>query len=137
MLDANVLATTVRTVVNKYHARKVFGTSGRLYASGAERDYAEELQLRVRSGDITDLCEQPRLELEPGVFWRLDFSYREVPSGLLVHVDVKGCETEVFRLKCRLYRLHGPGPLYIVKRDGRKHAFKITRIILPKGREET
>lgn len=116
---------------NKFGAVKTRGTSGRLFDSKAERDRAEELMLLERAGEIRDLVEQPRVELEPGIRFKPDFSY--VERGRLVHEDVKGVETERFRLIKKLWRLHGPSVLRITKRRSRKAGFQVTQEIAGGG----
>ena len=115
---------------NKYHARKAL-FQGRLYDSTAERDYAHELDILMRAGEIFDLDTQPRIELEPGVFYKPDFSFTE--HGRRVYVDVKGVETERFSLICRIWRNWGPGPLRIVKRSARNRGFMVVREIMPRA----
>ncbi len=120
----------IRGRPNKYGARKTrFG--GRLYDSKAEADRAAELALLVAAGVITDLEAQPRVELEPGIVWKLDFAYTE--RGRRVHEDVKGIVTREAALKMKLWRLHGPGLLRIVKRRGTRAAFIAVKEIMPRA----
>lgn len=116
---------------HKYGAKRATSlTTGRSYASTAERDRAEELRMLALGGAIADLVEQPRIHLVAGIHWRLDFAYREIGFGL-IYEDVKGFETETFRLKCRLWAAFGPAPLRILKREGRSRAFVVTKTIMP------
>lgn len=112
---------------NKYSARKtLFG--GRCYDSKAEADRAAELALLETAGEIADLQTQPRIELEPGIFWKLDFAYTE--RGRRVHEDVKGIVTREAALKMKIWRNHGPTLLRIVKRSSRRAGFVVTKEIL-------
>lgn len=116
---------------NKFGAKRARGTSGRLYASKAERDRGDQLRLLEQAKVIRNLGEQPRIELEPGIFYRPDFVY--VERGRLVYEDVKGVVTERFRLVCKLWRLHGPAVLRVTKRKGTRSAFIVVREIMGKG----
>jgi hypothetical protein len=126
---------------NKFGARRAVDHNGRTYDSTAERDRAEELSLLEQAGEIRNLQAQPRIELERGIFYKPDFAYDEVRyahrsegrAWRTIHEDVKGVVTERFRLICKLWALHGPGPLRITQRSGRKAGFRVTREILPKG----
>ena len=94
------------------------------YASKAEAAYAHELILRACAGDVVDIEEQPRVSLVAGITMVPDFTFREFikePPQFWhwVWVDVKGVETPVFRLKCKLWAVFGPGLLRIVKAKGR------------------
>lgn len=114
---------------NKYGAKQTLAL-GRRFDSGAEAARAAELSLLERAGAIADLVFQPRVELEPGIFYRPDFAYRE--RGRVVWEDVKGVETERFRLIKRLWRLHGGGPLRITKRSGIRGGFRVVQEVLPR-----
>lgn len=114
---------------NKFNAKRALGRSGRMYDSTAERDRADQLKMLEDLKEIEELREQTRVELEEGIHYRTDFDYLE--KGRRVFEDVKGVETERFRLICKLWRLHGPGPLRILKRAGRAQKFQVTKIINP------
>lgn len=116
---------------NKYGAKKTLGSSGRMYDSRAERDRGEQLRLLQIAGEISDLREQTRVELEPGIFYRSDFDYIE--KGRRVFEDVKGVMTERFRLICSIWKIHGPAPLRIVKRAKYGGSFCITKTVYPES----
>ena len=99
------------------NTKKLYG-----FDSLAERDRHTELTIFQAAGKISDLKRQTRVELEQDIFYRTDFDY--VSNGIRVYEDVKGVETERFRLIKKIWRLHGPGELLIVKRAGR--SFEIT-----------
>ena len=108
---------------------------------------------------ITEILEQPVIELDPegAISYRADFTYWEMSECVCslagvtesidceacknvgsiksrqVWVDVKGVETERFRIIKRLWRYHGPGPLEIVKRKGKGkgNPFLVTQTIMP------
>lgn len=112
----------------KYNARPT-RCLGRRFDSSAEADRAAELALLEQAGEITGLQFQPRIELERGIYYRPDFVYEE--RGRAVYEDVKGVETERFRLVKKLWRLHGPGPLRITKRQSRRHGFRVVQEVAP------
>ncbi len=127
---------------NKYNAVKSKSViTKRWYDSGAERDFADVLEARAADGLITDLIAQPVIELGPEgeIKYKPDFVYWEL-SNLGVYtptktrqvwVDVKGVETERFKIIKRLWKYNGPGPLEIVKRKGKGKPFLVTQTIMP------
>jgi hypothetical protein len=97
---------------SKYHAVQTNG-----YASKKESRVAQELHLRQRAGEISDLREQVPFVLVEGrngvqpVTYIADFVYREwrMVDGLRVGKDVvadaKGMRTDVYKLKARMMYL--------------------------------
>lgn len=110
---------------SKYRAVRTNG-----YASKLEAAYAAELHLLAEAGAVTNLAEQVRVPLVAGITYIPDFAYTQ-PDGVRVWVDVKGVETGVFRLKARLWKAYGPGPLQIVKKAGK--GFVVARTIAGGG----
>ncbi len=103
----------------------------RVYDSGAERARAIELDCLQKTRKIKDLREQTVIELETGINYKTDFDYIE--AGRRVFEDVKGPMSERFRIICHLWKLHGPGPLRILKRAGVGRSFRVTRTIFGGG----
>ena len=118
---------------HKYGAKKagslVFG--GRVFDSKAERDRAEQLYRMELDGEISELGLQPVIAVAKYVNYKPDFVYIEASTGVRVWEDVKGVETEGFRIKKNLWRENGPGPLHITKRKGSGGEFLITKTIYP------
>lgn len=115
---------------NKYGAKKAGSLlfEGRMFDSKAERDRAEQLKVMEKDGDIQDLELQPQTSLSRAeIGYKPDFAY--VENGVQIYEDVKGVETEGFRLKARLWKKYGFGPLRITKRKGVKSPFTITKTI--------
>lgn len=87
---------------NKYRAKKT-KYNGKTYASKKEAQRAQELDLLVRSGDITDLKEQVKFPIDIAgkqVFTYIaDFMYFDKLLNKVVIEDVKGFQTAIFRLK--------------------------------------
>ncbi len=114
----------------KYHARKTW-VDGVEFDSDAESRRYSELVLLERAGEITDLELQPVYELQPTlkikktvitptgrkrtktrtvrpITYRADFRYTDAATGEVVVEDVKGVQTEVFRIKAKMMlAVHG------------------------------
>lgn len=112
---------------NKYNASKTV-VDGIRFDSRAEARRYRELKLLQRAGEIKDLELQPSFLLIErfkccGKTYRdtryiADFAYIEIKTGLHVVEDVKGVETEVFRLKKKLF----------LKRYGNLYDFRVVRM---------
>jgi len=78
---------------------------GRVYHSAAEARYASELELRRRIGEIRAWRPQPRFRLEVQghlvCVVMLDFEITE-RDGSLSYVEVKGWESQLWKLKRKL-----------------------------------
>lgn len=119
------MKTTRYRMGNKYNAKKAQGfTSGKMYDSKAERDRAEYLKKVETDGEVSDFMEHPKVQLTKYQTYKPDFVYME--NGRLVFEDVKGAETERFKINIKLWRERGPGVLRISKRQGKygKWTFK-------------
>ena len=91
--------------------------NGKVYASKMEMLYAQELDIVAKAGNRVE--EQVPVVLGPsGIELVVDFkiTYLRMPP---LWVEVKGMETPAWRLKCRLWMVHGPGPLKVVKLCGK------------------
>ncbi len=89
----------------KYHSKpKVF--DGVRYHSSREADYAAELSMRLRAGDIKGWRRQVRMPLKVnGVLvatYALDFVIEHC-DGPEEYVEVKGFATALWKLKWRLF----------------------------------
>lgn len=81
--------------VNKYHAKRTRG-----YASKREAQYADELLLRQRAGEVVDWLEQVRIKLPGGNVYIVDFVVFGV-DGATRFVEIKGHQTEQWTIKLR------------------------------------
>lgn len=101
---------------NKYNARKV-SYGGHLYHSQMEANYAAQLDVRVRAGKLKAWRRQVSVPLvvEGKTICRyvVDF-VEEYPDGSEVWVEVKGFETEIYKLKAALFRVLFPERKYQV-----------------------
>lgn len=98
---------------HKYQARAV-ETPDRRYDSKREARYAAELQLRKRAGEVVFWLEQVPLHLPGKTKYVVDFvEFRA--DGSVRFVDVKGVETETFKLKKRQVEALYPLEIEVVK----------------------
>lgn len=98
---------------SKYHNQKVT-VDGITFDSVKEMARWHELRLMERAGEITGLVRQVRIEIIPktklyrAVSYVADFVYFDKREGKTVYEDVKGMQTEVYKLKKKLlYWRHG------------------------------
>jgi len=99
----------------KYNAHPV-DADGYHFDSLAEERRYRELRLLERNGDIEDLKVHPRFEIMPALnikgkhyrptFYEGDFAYTE--NGVDVVEDVKGVQTDVFKLKWKMMWMRYP-----------------------------
>lgn len=106
---------------SKYHAVRATSLNGRSYSSKIERDRGDFLELLQKAGAIVNLKYQPRYFLSMAqISYHADFEYKERRGNGWVTIaeDVKGIETDRFRIIKRLWLCYGECPLRIVKRQG-------------------
>jgi len=96
--------TYIQRFGNKYNARRT-GYHGTSYMSNKEAEYARELDMRKDGGDIKNWEKQVKLSLDVnGVHianYFMDFVI-EHNDGSFEAVEVKGFETEVWKVKWKL-----------------------------------
>lgn len=105
---------------NKYSAKRVNGFSSKL-----EHAVYELLKTKEKLGLISDIkCQQSVVLQEGGreqrITWRVDFSYFDLSSKELVYVEAKGLETDVYKLKLKLWLAKRPYRLEIYKGSYRR-----------------
>lgn len=98
---------------NKYHAESSI-YNGILYHSKKEASYAAELDLRKRAHDIASWSRQVPIALDVNgkhiTNYFIDFAV-DHNDGIREFVEIKGFETEVWRLKWKLFEaLYGSLP---------------------------
>lgn len=101
---------------NKFHNHKV-KAEGYLFDSKAEYRRYKQLKLLADNGDIANLQVHPKFEIAPAYkrdgktikarFYEADFSYIENGFEWVVE-DVKGAETELWKLKRHLFHCKYP-----------------------------
>jgi hypothetical protein len=90
------------------------------FPSKLEASVFQILQLREKAGQIKEIKRQEIVILQDGpsnrrITWRVDFSFIEVKTNQKWLCEAKGVETEVYKLKLKLYRARGTSPLEIWK----------------------
>lgn len=103
----------------KYNAVKV-KHAGYSFASQLEAGLFYELKLLEETGAVTDIKLQPHVYLTKAKILMIpDFSAFDVKADHLVYFEAKGFETDVWRIKRRLWMKYGPAPLRIYFRQGK------------------
>lgn len=98
---------------SKYHSKRT-RVDGILFDSKKEADYYNDLKVQLKAGVIRGFCRQPEFILTTGfgkrrpVTYKADFIVFNL-DGTVEIVDVKGMETDVFRIKKRLFENKFPG----------------------------
>lgn len=101
---------------SKYNNVRV-RSDGYTFDSKAEAARYEQLKLMEQAGRISDLRVHPTYELQPRtvrpnglilrpITYEADFAYTS--RGRQIVEDVKGVETDVFKLKAKMFRYHYP-----------------------------
>lgn len=109
---------------NKYNAVKT-EMGGVVFDSKKEANRYRELELLERAGKIKELERQKRFILQDGfinnkkervrpISYIADFFYYDVKLKQYVVMDAKGVETEVFRIKKKLFEKRYPEYLFVV-----------------------
>ncbi len=79
---------------------------GVTYASKMECNYAAELELRRRAGEITEIRRQVRIPLDVNgrhiCNYVIDFVVT-LADGTIEYVEVKGFETDMWRFKWKIF----------------------------------
>jgi len=86
---------------------------GRTYDSRAEMLYAQHLDLLVRSGDVVDYCDQPKVHISGDLWYRPDYLVLEPDDAY--YVDVKGVMTDGFRKVMAAWPARTGLPLRVIK----------------------
>ena len=118
-----------RHSTNKYGAKRE-EIAGRSFASGLEKAVYLYLLALEQGGEISDIrCQVRVLLTEAKILFIPDFSVFDKALGETVHVEAKGLESDVYRIKRRLWMHYGPGLLRVYK--GSKTKFKLFEEIRP------
>lgn len=106
--------------LSKYGNKIASSSNGQSFSSQAERDLYELLMLMERAGEIQDIQVQDHVYLtEARILYIADFKYRNLISGEEEWAEMKGFETDVWRIKRRLWIAgYGPGCLKVYKKSG-------------------
>jgi hypothetical protein len=87
---------------SKYHVGKKAKRhcNGILFASVKEMEYYKDLQLLIKGGELKFFLRQVPFDLPGGVKYKVDFVEFH-PDGSVRFIDVKGIETDMFKVKKR------------------------------------
>ncbi len=114
--------------MNKFNAKRT-ELDGKVFASKGEAARYAELKIMERAGMIQALETQPKFVLQEGftdeqgqrhrpITYIADFRY--VENGMRVVEDFKGRETEVFKLKRKLFAKAFPGYVFRISKATRR-----------------
>lgn len=111
---------------SKYNAKKV-EVDGIKFDSKAEAEYYLHLKEKVDNGEIRSFERQIRMTLQEGFYlegikgkvrditYVVDFVVTK-SDGSITYIDVKGIETDVFKLKRKMFMHKYQTPLVTVKK---------------------
>lgn len=117
----------------KYGNKKT-NFSGYAFDSKLESAVYQLLQLQVKTGDLIDFKVKPNVHLtDARILMIPDFCATEKHTGILCFYEAKGAETPVWRIKLKLWKIYGFGPLYIFKGNYRKPV--LAEVVIPKSRK--
>ena len=96
--------------MNKYRNKKVI-VDGEEFDSKKEGNRYKELKLLLKAGKISNLELQPRFLLQDGfkkngrTFRKIEYiaDFRYIENGKTIVEDVKGMQTDVFKLKHKIF----------------------------------
>lgn len=114
------LRKEARVKTNKYNA-KIVAADGKGNPGGSmlERSVLALYRIEERAGHIAELRHQHQVRYtEADITWRLDFSFMR--HGVQWYGEAKGFATEDYKLKKKLWRVYGLGPLEIWEGDAQR-----------------
>lgn len=114
----------------KYKNKKVHH-AGYSFASQFECAVFNLLLLREKAGEIRDIQCQDHIYLtEARICYIPDFKFVDLQTNNFAWAEAKGFETDVWKIKKRLWEHYGPGRLEIYKGNAKKVFLKET--VIPK-----
>lgn len=114
--------------------RKSAEFAGRSFASKLEASVYALLLLREKAGEIKEIECQVQVALSAaGIIYKPDFRFVRTSDGKACFAEAKGFETPEWRIKLRLWKVYGAGPLEIWK--GSAASPKLIETIIPLGRQ--
>ncbi len=104
----------------KYGNKTTVAPDGSRFPSVLECDTYLHLLLLEKAGEIRFLRKQVNVEMTAAkVLYIVDFLIYDLAKNEEVWVEAKGFETDVWRLKRRLWKHYGPGRLQVYRRGQR------------------
>lgn len=117
---------------NKYGAKKTV-IDGITFDSKAEAEYYALIKQQEKLNMLKIVELQPKIYLtDAKILYKPDFLIHRLGETSPVYIDVKGCETPVFKIKARLWASYMDADLELVKKKGKR--FYTTKTI--KGLKE-
>lgn len=114
---------------HKYGAKKIEYDS-HSFQSKFEAALYKWLKLRELNGEIRDIkCQETTYLTDARIMYKPDFSYVNCKTGKKIYAESKGFETSDWRIKRRLWKHYGEGPLEIYK--GSASNFKLHETLTP------
>jgi hypothetical protein len=105
---------------------------GRSFASKLEASVYCLLKQEVALGAIRNLECQVEVRLtNASIIYKPDFRFVDVVTGESIYAEAKGFETPEWRLKLKLWKFYGPGPLKIYR--GSAAYPKLMETVIPRG----
>lgn len=119
---------------NKFRNKKVEKTPGHWFDSKAEAALHSLLSLRERAGEVSALSHHPGTIFlsEARIQYRPDFKFIEF--GETCWAEFKGFATRDWAIKKKLWKIYGPGKLYVY--GGSVSSIKLIETIIPKGAKD-
>lgn len=100
---------------NKYGAKRV-KYDNQSFASKLEASVYTLLKARENAGEIVDIRAQVTVHLTNArIQYIVDFAFLDIRTGIVTYCEAKGMETPSWRIKRKLWKFYGPGPLEIYK----------------------
>ena len=101
---------------NKFNAKRT-KYNGFYYDSILEANYAEQLDWRIKIGEIKSVERQYKISLDVNnvhiANYYMDFKV-ELPDGRIEYHEVKGAETALWRMKWRLAKALNPDIVFVL-----------------------
>lgn len=115
----------------KYGNKKV-KAHGYSFDSKLERAVFEMLLIWQESGEISNLRHHPGTVYltDARIGYRPDYSWVNTKNGDIIYGEAKGLETDVYKIKKKLWAFYGPGILLIWK--GKADSLKLVETIVPR-----
>lgn len=114
------------------YGRKKVDHAGYRFDSKLEAALFDELKLRERAGEISEIQAQDTVYLTLArIMYKPDFKFMNNSSGEYEWAEAKGFETTDYRIKRRLWQWYGPGKLYVY--HGSHSRLMLKETIIPKG----
>lgn len=105
--------------------------AGFSFASQLEAALYDILVQRKADGEIDDIQLQPQVRLtRAGILMKPDFRATCTATGKELYFEAKGFETDIWRLKRRLWEVYGPGPLEVWKGSAKRP--RLVEVVGPK-----